>query len=681
MGAYMSLKLLKTLFESQKFQEVLEKITQLEYKNEFSSLPEEEQAECLYYKSWALEGMGEVEEALKQITSVQMKFSHLNPGLILMFLSTKFRFLKQLNRLDELEEVLQEGDRIIKNFFEYFSDSLDSLEIYWTRENLEQSLNFFREGLRFRRTRKDKEGIASSYFCIGELYLSHLQFIRQKIPQKSIDQALDNFKRSLQFREKTGNKKALAEILRSISRAYLYKNDLDQALKYSKESLELYEELDNKKGLADIFTLMRWIFTSKGDFDRQIELCKKRISLYERMGNKKEIAGSYLTLHAKYDWVIGESDLAMHYLQKASDIYEELADKKQTTMLLYWFGAHHIRLGNLNLAIEYFKKGLEITEEYAWKEMNAIFLHSFGWFYCEKGELNLAKEYCHRSITLFEEITETSPTYEWIVWPLLNLGLAHHSEGNFTTALKFYKRSLAINKEFWIPNIFCVSEILFQLISLSIDMNSPDQAKIYFQELKDHLDQFPSRPYLYNLYLTAEAIFLKSSTRLKDRVKAQELLQRVVDAKLSFHRLTTIARLHLVELLLYEVKWLGNEETYRKVKSLTYKLGENANDQNLVDLRINTLIILAQFEVIEGNFLRAVELLDIAMEIAKENDLNLLVEKITEQQLQFEAELEKWEVLIQRNAPLKERLEQARFERYIEEVKAYIIHTHRLGKR
>ncbi|MFX0015292.1 MAG: hypothetical protein ACFFB2_09330 [Promethearchaeota archaeon] len=48
--------------------------------------------------------------------------------------------------------------------------------------------------------------------------------------------------------------------------------------------------------------------------------------------------------------------------------------------------------------------------------------------------------------------------------------------------------------------------------------------------------------------------FFKTSTRLKDRVKAQELFQQVVDSDKSGHWLTITAHLNLVELLLSEAK-------------------------------------------------------------------------------------------------------------------------------
>ncbi|MFX0015293.1 MAG: hypothetical protein ACFFB2_09335 [Promethearchaeota archaeon] len=68
-----------------------------------------------------------------------------------------------------------------------------------------------------------------------------------------------------------------------------------------------------------------------------------------------------------------------------------------------------------------------------------------------------------------------------------------------------------------------------------------------------------------------------------------------------------------------------------------------------------------------------------AITTAKKNDLNLLIAKITEIKSRIEAELKKWEILFQRNAFLQERLEQARFERYIEELKKYITHVTRFG--
>ena len=77
----------------------------------------------------------------------------------------------------------------------------------------------------------------------------------------------------------------------------------------------------------------------------------------------------------------------------------------------------------------------------------------------------------------------------------------------------------------------------------------------------------------------------------------------------------------------------------------------------------------ARFEIIEGNLQTASSLFERARKTAEEKGLGLLVDKVLVEKRQLEEELDKWQELIQRNAPLKERLEQARLEKYMKQAK------------
>lgn len=69
----------------------------------------------------------------------------------------------------------------------------------------------------------------------------------------------------------------------------------------------------------------------------------------------------------------------------------------------------------------------------------------------------------------------------------------------------------------------------------------------------------------------------------------------------------------------------------------------------------------------DGDAQGADQLLEQAKINAEERGLDQLQIKITQEQEKLQNELEKWSELIEKNVPLKERLEQAQVEEYLKE--------------
>ncbi|MFX0185725.1 MAG: hypothetical protein ACFE95_21790, partial [Candidatus Hodarchaeota archaeon] len=108
-------KTLKDLYENGKYQEVLDQLTQKDNQGAFASLPEDEQIECLYYKSRSLGFLGKLEDALQVATAARANDVSLNDKtLTLALLIAQLYALWKLGRLDDVLEPIKEGNSIIE---------------------------------------------------------------------------------------------------------------------------------------------------------------------------------------------------------------------------------------------------------------------------------------------------------------------------------------------------------------------------------------------------------------------------------------------------------------------------------------------------------------------------------------------------------------------------------------
>ncbi len=111
---------------------------------------------------------------------------------------------------------------------------------------------------------------------------------------------------------------------------------------------------------------------------------------------------------------------------------------------------------------------------------------------------------------------------------------------------------------------------------------------------------------------------------------------------------------------------------FKEVKALLTKFLDMAQAQKSANLQVDALLLQAQLEAVEGNLQQTTELLAQARATAEKYELHNLGEKAKAEQNRLENEMMKWQELLQRNAPLQERLEHARVEHYIKDAQKMI---------
>ena len=105
---------LEELFEKGQYQEILDQLALLEEKGEITALPLAGQAECAYYKSRALEGLGKHEEALRVATRFRKSLVGSNEKISdLSLLVAQLYALSRMSKLDEALATSTEGDSIV----------------------------------------------------------------------------------------------------------------------------------------------------------------------------------------------------------------------------------------------------------------------------------------------------------------------------------------------------------------------------------------------------------------------------------------------------------------------------------------------------------------------------------------------------------------------------------------
>jgi tetratricopeptide (TPR) repeat protein len=355
-----------------------------------------------------------------------------------------------------------------------------------------------------------------------------------------------------------------------------------------------------------------------------------------------------------------QRDLFLKTSRELIILCEEFDNKKILALTLQNLASYFLsRSGEHMLGFEYYQKAIDCAKKAGDKHNEAQFLNNTGFFHLKRGELDSAVPYLRQSLAIFKKTNDDS-----ILWPLQNLGACYHAQGEFEQAHDLLTKSLTISEKSDERNgVACA---LYYLISLTIDTKSREEAQTYYQKANDLFSK--SQDKFTNQWLRlAQIKYLKASSRLKNKVKAQELIQQIIDDESSMYVVTVEALLDQCELLLFEMKTSGDEELLQEVKQISVNLVEITQKNNFFSLLVNTRLLQAQCEMVDGNLQKAMDLLLKAQSTAKEHNLHQYIVRVDSERKHFEQELEKWRTIIRNNVALQERLDKSNLDNYVKD--------------
>ncbi|MFX0043569.1 MAG: tetratricopeptide repeat protein [Candidatus Hodarchaeota archaeon] len=345
---------------------------------------------------------------------------------------------------------------------------------------------------------------------------------------------------------------------------------------------------------------------------------EESLSLRKRYGGKVEIAMSYLGVGSVLSQSKGKLNDAIEYLKQGLTIANESGNKWPVIMILRILGNSYFLRGELDRAIEYYKNGLEVAKEVDNKDLMINFLIGIGEYYSEKGELDLALEHLGQGIALCEEFRD--------------------------------KRNM----------IF----LLGSAIEISLLKDDYERAQEFFIRLKQLSVQFNDKK-INIMLLYYNALLLKTSSRFRNKIKAEEKLRQILEMENLPYTFEVSALIHLSELLLTELRVTNEVEVLQEIKPLITQLLEVAENSNSYWVLCEAYLLKAKIALLELDIKTARRLLIQATQIAKRYDLKQLIKKLNVENEELNDKLGLWEQLKEVNAPLAERLDLIRLDQQI----------------
>jgi tetratricopeptide (TPR) repeat protein len=445
------------------------------------------------------------------------------------------------------------------------------------------------------------------------------------------------------------------------ARVFIRTGEYDIALDFAQKVLIIRRENENQYEIAECLNLVGVIYNARGEYQRANEYFLESLEKFSKFNNKKATAKIFNNLGMNY-WRIGNLLKALNFFQKSLSLAEELESFTQIAVSHLNIGLIYANQGEFNSALKSLQKSLGMAKELDQKRPLSLCLTNIGLIYHARGDFKEALHYYQDSLVLVQELGNKHD----IAICYNNIGEIYNSMGKYDEALGQIKKSLSLFQEIGaIPDI---SLPLFNLVELSLNTGFPQKAQSYLQQLQV-INTKEKHKLINQRYRLAKALVLKNSRRAKMKVKSSNILEELISEEIIEHALAVRAMFELSELLIDELRAYGEEEVFFEVKNLIQLLDEKANKQKSYSLIIDTAILQARLSMVEGDLNRSQQLLDQVELIAKEKEIQQLVNKVQKEKEQLKNQYEKWENLVQSNAPFGSRLEQAQVFEYINEAK------------
>ncbi len=450
------------------------------------------------------------------------------------------------------------------------------------------------------------------------------------------------------------------------SRSLVFLGKLEDALQVVTAARANVVSLNDKTMTLALLIAQLYALWKLGRLDDALEPIKEGNSIVETLTVKERQAGTlwvglFENVQGNFYYTLGDMDKALKHWKQSLAIREEIGNLQDIAGSLNNIGLIYRTKGELDKALEYYQRGLTLFDKINNPFYIALALNNIGDAYRAKGELNKALEYLQRSLALKEELGNPQD----IATTLDNIGIIYRAKGELDKAIECFQRSLALEEV--IGNNIWSSYTLFYLILLALDQQDQTRAQAYLNQLQQLHTRTPNKQ-IYIRSQLAEALVLKQSRRMKDKVQAQVLLNHIVNEEVIWFEWTALATINYCDLLLFEVKSFGDPEVWTEAKTLIQQFSNKAQDQQMFPMIVEALLLRAKFATIEGELQQALKYYDQAKLTATEKNLDLLTHKIAEERQTFEIEFDKWQELNQRNASLQERLKMAQIEDYIQDV-------------
>lgn len=284
------------------------------------------------------------------------------------------------------------------------------------------------------------------------------------------------------------------------------------------------------------------------------------------------------------------------------------------------------------------------------------------------GEIDLASEYNEKAMEVHNSHdNEDIPGYlERKQFIFGQAGAIQYFAGNFQLSIDHTHQALEIAQKMnFLLHIVYNNAML---ILINCDSDNREKASKHIKIIEEIYNKNKENVSIKVIYQIGQAYYLKSSTRAKHKIKAQEILEEIIYQDVIQQWYTNFAIVLMLDLLLDELKQYGDEEVLNEIEQLLERLYLSYEKENDISALIYCDIFKSKLRLIQGDITDAIGLLESALVKAHQKGLKQLEVRIGDEKSRIESELHKWKELTDKGGTILEKIELADYKNYIKDM-------------
>jgi len=498
-------------------------------------------------------------------------------------------------------------------------------------------------------------------------YLKPKELIRAKklINEGKFDEALQLMKNFEETGKATLNEIVSCHLLKCdiLSQRNLHKELFELAEQTYKESLGLGKSLLS----IDALYHMAFPLIVSNNLEKAEEIIKQGEELLKTLTNEllkeyREREASIAFLKGMfYNPIIvgkGDLDLSLKHFEQCIVLRGEYGEKHKIASNLLVIGwIYLLYKGELEHAFECIDRALTLAKEVNRKHTIAMSFSTMATYYHFKGDLDRSITLYEQSLVLFKELNNKF----YIATNFNHLAEVYRMKGDLDRALEYSEQSIAQYMEVGILRFIAnAHDFLIQILIEKGDLERAQENLDQLEQMKNEINDKE----INLMYLFDKALLLKSSIRVRDRGKAEEIFIQVLEEDPRYEsKIRTV--LILSELLLLELGTTSNLEVLNDINSYIAQLLDITEKTHSYWILGETYLLQAKISLLTFNIKKAQRFLTQAQQIAERFNLNRLVRKIANEKEDLLKKLDLWNKLKKVGASVADRIVLAQLEEQI----------------
>jgi len=487
--------------------------------------------------------------------------------------------------------------------------------------------------------------------------LNQLTRAEQLFDEGKLDEALELLDDLTQFEGLNHQQKGHFQFIKGLILFYQFKNE--ELIKLGEEIFKKGQELNDKLQSFDglFFAIIGLSQTFK--FEEAHKLIEKAETLLKLPHKASEIRiirreARLSLLKAMICNKSNNLDLGEKFLEKTLGLAKEVGNTFEMVHAnllmarIMWQGKVEF-----DLAKEYCTKALLIAKKikfnHFWIALSNLFFGLANLWFCE---YDISLKHYLTSLEIFRKIKNIRQ----VAHCLNSIGLIYATIGDYDIAFKYYQESLLLRESQ--TRDMSIEIPLFNLGAMALDYGDNELAQKYFNRLEHLYNQkkesgmFLFYPLMFSL---CKALMLKTSSRIRDKAKAEELFKEIIETDTIWPDSHITANIHLCDLLLAEFRLNNNSEILDEINYYVAKLLTIAEEQHSYLVFCEAFILQAKLALLNFEMKAARRFLTQAQKIAESYGIKRLAMKISYEHDELLKKSKMWENLKESGATLSER--------------------------